>query len=395
MNPKTPNSPRSWEIFCQVVDNFGDIGVCWRLARDLAARGGRQVRLWVDDWGAFSRLCPAAAGVEPARRLAGVMLESVEVRQWPTAFPELAPAEAVIEAFGCALPEAHLRRMAACEKRPVWINLEYLSAEDWVAGCHRMASPHPRLPLVKHFFFPGFEAATGGLLREPGLLAAREAFLGLPHGRRARLAALGLAPVADAALLVSLFAYEQPDLAGLLRTWSDGDREVVLLVPEGRVLGDVARALARPALAAGDAVTRGRLQLRVLPFTEQDAYDRLLWACDLNFVRGEDSFVRAQWASRPFVWHIYPQAEDAHFDKLEAFLARFAEGLAADAAAALRRFWLAWNGRGEPAAAWPAFAAALPQLAAHQTRWCARLAAQRDLVSQLLEFSAHIYGRTS
>ena len=394
MNPERPNSPRSWEIFCQVVDNFGDIGVCWRLARDLAARGGREVRLWVDDWSAFSRLCPAAAEVEGARRRSGVVLQAVVVRQWPSAFPELDPAEVVIEAFACELPEVHLRRMAACEPRPVWINLEYLSAEDWVAGCHRMASPHPRLPLVKHFFFPGFDAATGGLPREPGLRAARDAFLGMPGGRRARLAALGLAPVADEALLVSLFAYEHPGLAGLLQAWSDGDLELVVLVPEGRVLGDVARALARPGLAVGDAVVRGRLQLRVLPFTEQDAYDRLLWACDLNFVRGEDSFVRAQWAAKPFVWHIYPQAEDAHFDKLEAFLARCGEGLAPEAEAAMRRFWLAWNGRGEPAAEWPAFAAELPRLAAHQRAWCGQLAALPDLVSQLLEFSAHISGRT-
>jgi hypothetical protein len=21
-----------WDIFCRVIDNFGDIGVCWRLA---------------------------------------------------------------------------------------------------------------------------------------------------------------------------------------------------------------------------------------------------------------------------------------------------------------------------------------------------------------------------
>ena len=27
----------TWDIFCSVVDNFGDIGVTWRLARQLVA----------------------------------------------------------------------------------------------------------------------------------------------------------------------------------------------------------------------------------------------------------------------------------------------------------------------------------------------------------------------
>jgi hypothetical protein len=37
-------------------------------------------------------------------------------------------------------------------------------------------------------------------------------------------------------------------------------------------------------------------------------------------VRGEDSFVRAQFAGKPFIWDIYPQDIDAHLKKLDAFL---------------------------------------------------------------------------
>jgi uncharacterized repeat protein (TIGR03837 family) len=393
MNVPPPAAPQTWEIFCQVVDNFGDIGVCWRLARDLASRDGLRVRLWVDDWASFARICPAGAGLPEAARRAGVVLQGVEVRAWCQPFAAVKPAEVVIEAFACELPPGHLQAMAGQAPPPVWINLEYLSAEDWVGGCHRMASPHPRLPLVKHFYFPGFDGGSGGLLREAGLLAARDDFRRMAGGRAAQLAALGLAPVADDALLVSLFAYEQPAVGALIGAWAAGAREVVLLVPEGRVVVDVARALGRETLAAGERLSRGRLEVRILPFTEQDAYDRLLWACGLNFVRGEDSFVRAQWAARPFVWQIYPQADGAHVGKLDAFLDRHCAGLAEPAATALRRFWHAWNGDGEPAAAWPAFAAALPRLAAHQAAWCARLAAQDDLVSQLVQFCVHISRR--
>src|SRR5690606_21632978 len=143
-------------------------------ARELVARHGVAVRLWVDDWASFARLCPAVAGRSEAQ------VEGVEVRLWTSAFAavDIEPAEVVIEAFACELPEAQVAAMARRSPPPLWINLEYLSAEDWVGGCHGLASPHPRLPLVKHFFFPGFGADTGGLLREAGLLAARDRMQG-------------------------------------------------------------------------------------------------------------------------------------------------------------------------------------------------------------------------
>ncbi len=386
MHP-TPSAARPrWEIFCQVVDNFGDIGVCWRLAADLARRGCGSVRLWVDDWEVLRRICPDANRV-------GGDVRGVELRHWTSAFVPLVPGEIVIEAFACELPPAQLEAMAALRPAPVWINLEYLSAEGWVAGCHGMASPHPRLPLVKHFFFPGFDAGGGGLLREADLLACRDAWRVRPEGRAAWLAARGIESSPDV-LRVSLFAYEQPALPALFDAWAGGDGEVLVLVPESRVLGDVQAALGREGLRAGDRVVRGALTTCVLPFTDQAGYDELLWACELNFVRGEDSFVRAQWAARPFVWQIYPQVEAAHHDKLEAFLARYLQGLPVAEADALARFWRAWNGcapdRATPAEAWPAFAAALPALDLHARRWCDAQAALPDLAAALDTFCSHI-----
>lgn len=138
------------DIFCAVVDNFGDIGVCWRLARQLVAEHGYAIRLWVDDLASFARICPQIDPTAPVQSVAGV-----EVQRWDRTFAGgVTPADVVVEAFACALPECYVAAMAACPARPVWINLEYLSAEPWVDGCHAMASPHPRLPLVKHFFFP-------------------------------------------------------------------------------------------------------------------------------------------------------------------------------------------------------------------------------------------------
>ena len=86
----------SWDIFCCVVDNYGDIGVTWRLARQLAGEHGQAVRLWVDDLNAFARLCPEADPALPNQRQAGV-----EVRHWPAQWEDTPAADVVIEAFAC------------------------------------------------------------------------------------------------------------------------------------------------------------------------------------------------------------------------------------------------------------------------------------------------------
>jgi uncharacterized repeat protein (TIGR03837 family) len=377
-------SPPDYEIFCQVVDNYGDIGVCWRLARSLVHDHGCRVRLWVDDLGAFSRLCPALQSASEQ-----TVIEGVDIQRWTQPFAQLEPAAVVIEAFACDLPAAHIEAMAARDVAPVWINLEYLSAENWVSGCHGLASPHPALALTKHFFFPGFDTASGGLLREEGLIAARDGFR-VNGGREAWLRANEIALPGGNALVVSLFAYEQAGMADLVELWAQSSRPMLLLVPEGRVLGDLAQAFGVRELRAGMRLRKGTLLLAVLPFTDQDAYDRLLWACDLNFVRGEDSFVRAQWAGKPFVWHIYAQENEAHFDKLDAFLQRYCVGLDAASAHALVTFNHAWNGRGEPAAAWSAFAEALPAIDAHARSWEAEQSAEPDLALRLMHFCNHI-----
>lgn len=378
-----PSAPPTLAIFCKVVDNYGDIGICWRMARQFAREHGLGVTLWVDDLASFRRICPAVAPGAASQRV-----EGVTVRHWQDqdgAFGPHGVAEIVIEFFGCDIPPAYIGAMAQCPQRPVWINYEGLSAEEWVEGCHTLPSSHPRLPLTKHFFFPGFTARTGGLLREAGLDAERDRFQADPDAMRAFLARLGVTPAEFDARKVSLFCYPSAPVAQMFAQWQAGPDPVLCLVPEG-VAAQAVGAFLGADPVAGAARTEGMLSVRVLPFVPQPDYDRLLWACDLNFVRGEDSWVRAQWAARPFIWHIYEQDEQLHHKKLRAFLQRYAGGAALDALALL------WNGAGQPgqdcAALWPPFVAELATLEAHARAWETARLADGDACANLLAFAA-------
>ena len=369
----------SWDIFCSVVDNYGDIGVTWRLARQLVAEHQVPVRLWVDDLNAFVPLCPDA-DADAAQQ----WRQGVEVRVWPKDWQPVEAADVVIEAFACTLPEPYLHAMKVRETPALWINLEYLSAEDWVSGCHGLDSLRPD-GLKRTFFFPGFETGTGGLLREADLLARRRAFEQEPRAKQAFLEGLGVYP-APAARLVSLFAYENTGLASWLEAMATGATAIHLLVPQGRIMGDLLRWLEVEALALGRVERRGSLTIQALPFVRQEDYDRLLWSCDFNAVRGEDSFVRAQWAGRPFLWHIYEQEEDAHWVKLNAFLELYIKDLSPDAAYALTGLWHAWNAGSDMAQAWSKVLEQWSELAEHSERWCLEQSLRADLAQALVLF---------
>jgi uncharacterized repeat protein (TIGR03837 family) len=373
---------KTWDIFCNVIDNFGDIGIAWRLARQLVSEHGRAVRLWVDDLEAFARIWPEIRPEADSQQSCGV-----QICAWRDPFLQVEPAQVVIEAFGCALPEPYLQAMSEKLPAPAWINLEYLSAESWVSAHHGLPSPHPQLPLTKYFFFPGYENETGGLLGERDLAHRREHFQ--RDEAAAFLSNLGVGSPSSDALTISLFAYESPVVCELLDAWTSGNQTIICVVPEGRIVPQIASWVGLPKLKAGDLCRRGMLTLHILPFLHQDDYDRLLWACDINFVRGEDSCVRAQWAARPMVWQAYPQADRAHLAKLDALLERYQQGLPVTAATSLRAFWNTWNradGMVDMKHAWGEFLRHREGLASHAVAWSGTLAQSGNLTDKLIDF---------
>lgn len=369
----------SWDIFCSVVDNYGDIGVTWRLARQLVAEHQCAVRLWVDDLRAFEKICPEI-DIQQQRQ----EQDGVEVRHWSAQWQAEAAADVVIAAFACQLPHAYMEAMADRERAPLWLNLDYLSAEGWVSGCHGLPSVKFR-GVQKYFFFPGFQPGTGGLLREAGLLERRRHFQADRQARQDFLQDLGVTPAANSRLM-SLFAYENAGLGSWLEALAADAQPTHLLVPEGRILGDVQRWLGVESLTVGSLQVRQSLTVQVLPFVRQEDYDRLLWCCAFNAVRGEDSFVRAQWAGQPMLWHIYRQDEDIHLDKLEAFLALYTQALSPGAKAAVLALWQAWNTEAAMAEPWKNLLQHWPEVTAHAEQWCLEQGSQADLAAALVQF---------
>ncbi|WP_114638181.1 elongation factor P maturation arginine rhamnosyltransferase EarP [Polynucleobacter necessarius] len=296
-----------WDIFCQIVDNYGDTGVCWRLARSLSSLHGQEVRIFCDDLPTLNLL---ASGVEPA------IVQKIDLLPWEASFsnsrhPVQTP-DVVIEAFGCDLPERYLAGLFVAPIKPIIINLEYLSAEPWIADFHAKASPQSH-GIAKYFFFPGFQDEVGGLLIDPvppeGYLVAEK----IPEDLKPVWSQLR-----PGAKRISIFCYPGAPLRKWLESLSSLGDNVDVILAHGHaeqlnLYGEQPLHLPTNVL------------LRSMPFVSQDEYDWVLSQCDFNIVRGEDSFVRAQLAGKPFIWHIYPQEDRAHEVKLAAFLDLYLE----------------------------------------------------------------------
>lgn len=382
-------------MFCRVIDNLGDAGVCWRLARQLSGERGLSVSLFIDSIETLLQFAPGLR-VDSADALQAGAGGALRVIHWTEgdsarmlATAHEAP-QLVLSTFGCELPALVRDRIGRRDAdQPVWINLEYLSAEEWVSSFHGRPSPKPTDGAVEHFFFPGFTPATGGLLREAGLDADRNAFQS-SSARDSWLAAHGLTATdqpGKPVFRISLFCYQTLELGDWIQALAGQPDRTLLLATT-----PIATRAFTAAGAPPDASTwqTGSLEVRRVPMLSQDDYDRLLWSCDLNIVRGEDSWIRAHWAARPFIWQPYPQSDETHLHKLDAFLSRIADTLCTDtdvAIDAMRRMMHAWSTGQDLIEAWRAYRQAWSAIVAVHERWRGDLRNQTDLAHRLLAFA--------
>ena len=343
-----------WDIFCKVVDNFGDIGVCWRLACNLAERG-ISVRLWVDDVSPLVWMAPTGhahvevidcknkdfTNLNQQLKVAKYALGDVFIDTFDCEFAINLIASQAINTSASGTNSTILEQI-----RPVWLNLEYLTAESFAERAHTLPYVHrsgAAQGWTQRYFYPGFNDKTGGLLREVDLFERQKAF-----DKTAWLAGLkfevsdyshseSIKPTLSSSRLISLFCYEPAALESLIDQLSNSETPTCLLVTAGRATNAVRTVLEGKKRFHPAYLLPKMLSILYLPQLTQTDYDHLLWSSDLNFVRGEDSLVRAIWAAKPFIWQIYPQHDGVHLAKLDAFLGMM------DAPASLKIAHQVWN----------------------------------------------------
>lgn len=349
-----------WDIFCRIVDNFGDIGVCWRLSQQLVHEHHLQIRLFIDDLNIASKIIPSLNCI-----LKSQVVNGVEIFDWQSA-NTTQPVDVALETFSCELPAEYLVRM----QNTIWINLEYLSAEPWVADFHARSSNNTQP--ARHFFFPGFTEATGGLIREAEIFKKNQEIANKQQP--------------SDALKVSLFCYPQAPIHDLLNAMAKSNQRVDCYVPASGILPKIAEFFNLDVVEVGSIHCLKNLCLHILPFLSQTDYDQLLATCDINFVRGEDSWIRAIWATKPFIWQPYLQTGNTHITKLNAFLDLFYKNCEEPVKRSIYEMNSAWSTGNITTQAWQNYLDNLASIKLFTLQQASQLATQMDLASKLVIF---------
>ena len=283
----------SIDIFCQVIDNYGDVGVAYRLARE------------------FKRVYPNKKLRFVINQIEELNLirksENIEVILYKDISKIENSADLIIESFGCEIPKEYMDK--ALKNAKLIINLEYFSAEKWVDDFHLQES-FLGGNLKKYFFIPGLSEKSGGILLDNEFLERKKK---VEANKEYYLEKFGIKEKYD--LIGSIFSYEK-NVDSLIEELKKLDKKIILLILSEKTQKNFIKYF-------DNGNNYDKIKFVKLPFFTYDKYEELLALCDFNLVRGEDSFVRALLLGKPFLWHIYPQDENTHIKKLESFLEKY------------------------------------------------------------------------
>jgi len=283
----------SIDIFCQVIDNYGDVGVAYRLARE------------------FKRVYPNKKLRFVINQIEELNLirksEDIEIILYKDISKIENSADLIIESFGCEIPKEYMDK--ALKNSKLIINLEYFSAEKWVDDFHLQES-FLGGNLKKYFFIPGLSEKSGGILLDNEFLERKKK---VEANKEYYLEKFGIKEKYD--LIGSVFSYEK-NFDSLIEELKKLNKKVILLILSEKTQKNFIKYF-------DNSNNYDKIKFVKLPFFTYDKYEELLALCDFNLVRGEDSFVRALLLGKPFLWHIYPQDENTHIKKLESFLEKY------------------------------------------------------------------------
>ncbi len=310
----------SIDIFCEIIDNFGDIGVVYRVSKELK-KIFQNVRIII----VLNRLEEFKA---INKRVKDVDYQEIDGLIYITEkylednIDSFGTADIFIEAFGCNVFEGYIKK--AKESSKLWINLEYLSGEKWIEDFHLQESLIDSKTLKKIFYMPGFSEKSGGVIIDSSFLERKE------YGAENREKVLEkYFPNCDFnnKLVGTIFSYER-NFENLLDVLKDYGKETFLILMGEKTHKSFSEILQKKLTENfGKIVKYDKITMLYADFLSQEEYEEVISAVDFNFTRGEDSFVRGILLGKPFMWHIYLQEEKAHMDKIKAFTERFKESV--------------------------------------------------------------------
>ncbi len=283
----------SIDIFCQVIDNYGDVGVTYRLAREFKrVYPNKKLRFVINQTEELNLIRKS---------------EDIEIILYKDISKIENSADLIIESFGCEIPKEYMDK--ALKNSKLIINLEYFSAEKWVDDFHLQES-FLGGNLKKNFFIPGLSEKSGGILLDNEFLERKKK---VEANKEYYLEKFGIKEKYD--LIGSVFSYEK-NFDSLIEELKKLNKKVILLILSEKTQKNFIKYF-------DNGNNYDKIKFVKLPFFTYDKYEELLALCDFNLVRGEDSFVRALLLGKPFLWHIYPQDENTHIKKLESFLEKY------------------------------------------------------------------------
>ena len=283
----------SIDIFCQVIDNYGDVGVTYRLAREFKrVYPNKKLRFVINQTEELNLIRKS---------------EDIEIILYKDISKIENSADLIIESFGCEIPKEYMDK--ALKNSKLIINLEYFSAEKWVDDFHLQES-FLGGNLKKYFFIPGLSEKSGGILLDNEFLERKKK---VEANKEYYLEKFGIKEKYD--LIGSVFSYKK-NFDFLIEELKKLDKKIILLILSEKTQKNFIKYF-------DNGNNYDKIKFVKLPFFTYDKYEELLALYDFNLVRGEDSFVRALLLGKPFLWHIYPQDENTHIKKLESFLEKY------------------------------------------------------------------------
>lgn len=310
----------SIDIFCEIIDNFGDIGVVYRISKELKKIFQNvRIRIVLNRLEEFKAINKKVKDTDYQEIDGLICVTEKYVKENIETF---GVSDVFIEAFGCNVPEEYVK--AAKEDSKLWINLEYLSGEKWIEDFHLCESLIDSKTLKKIFFMPGFSEKSGGVIIDSGFLER------MKYGKENRDEVFKKYfkdfDLKDK-FIGTVFSYEK-NFENLLETLKNYKKETVLLLMGEKTQKSFSEILKKNLTEDyGNIVKYGKITMIYSDFFSQEEYEEIISASDFNFTRGEDSFVRGIILGKPFMWHIYLQEEKAHMDKIKAFTERFKESV--------------------------------------------------------------------